>query len=1006
MNNNKLNTILQFNQINNQVEPTIINFDQVTNLVTSLVSCLECDVEGDVVEFGCFVGESSKYLRKTLDEYESDKKLYVYDSFEGLPELSKFEEGTGWKPGTLKSTEEILIANFENNELQPPIIHKDWFKDIPTEKLPEKISFAFLDGDFYDSIYDSLSKVYDRVTPGGFILFHDYDRHDLPGVKAAVYQFLQERGVTPVVDVLCDQLGLFKKPTEPGGLTLDEIIQKHGSDKFLSGYTKLYSELFEDYRTVSGLNYLEIGLGTLQPEIPSTFVGNPSHYPDYKPAGCLRAWKEYFTGEDVNIYGIDVAEDCMIEGDNITTFLGSSMDSDFCDKELADVKFDIILDDGLHTADGQIHTFRNLFNRVKNGGLYIIEDIGGGGDGTNVMIEYELEISEAIENHEYYYGGNVLVVRKSASGEGGKTWDDFRKPTSISVPLQPITPESKTHDSNMTIVSGLWNIDRVGRDWSRYTEHFDKFLKIESPMVLFIPAELEEFVWDRRSKENTFVKIYELEDIKNIMFSPFWDKWQAIRSNEEWVNRAGWLTGSPQYANEYYNPIVMSKMFFLHDASIWNHFDTDYFMWLDAGITQTCYENYFYNTDNLKTITEHMDPFLFLSYPYEPNQEIHGFEVEAIDRYAGAPVKYVCRGGLFGGHRDFLGSANADYWSLLDRSLSEGLAGTEESVFSIMAHLHPHNYRRYALAENGLIVKYMQDLEAKTAKLETIEHLQKPVFRPVVRDITGVNVSLYFLTFNYPEQLEYTIKSLQNHEGFLTHPKSKYIIDNSTNMKALKENAELCKKYGFVHLIRNENTGICGGRQFAAEHFAETDADYYLFFEDDMTIADPEEGICRNGFRKYIPNLYEKLLKIMIKEEFDFLKLSYTEVYMDNNIQVSWYNVPQGIRDRDWPEYNQLPINGLDPHCPRTKFDKIEVLDGVSYISGDIYYANWPHITSKTGNKKMFLDNKWTHPYEQTWMSHIYQETLKDNIKPGILLASPVTHERFKHYAPEERIES
>ena len=173
-----------------------------------------------------------------------------------------------------------------------------------------------------------------------------------------------------------------------------------------------------------------------------------------------------------------------------------------------------------------------------------------------------------------------------------------------------------------------------------------------------------------------------------------------------------------------------------------------------------------------------------------------------------------------------------------------------------------------------------------------------------------------------------------------------------------------------------------------------------------MTISDPDEGVCRNGFQKYVPGLYQKLHKIMIKEEFDFLKLSFTEVYMDKNLQVSWYNVPQSIRDRDWPHYNKLPINGLDPHCPRTSFKTIETLEGLSYITGDIDYANWPHITSRNGNQKMFLDTTWAHPYEQTWMSHIYQETLEGNINPAILLASPVTHERFKYYEPEERIES
>lgn len=144
----------------------------------------------------------------------------------------------------------------------------------------------------------------------------------------------------------------------------------------------------------------------------------------------------------------------------------------------------------------------------------------------------------------------------------------------------------------------------------------------------------------------------------------------------------------------------------------------------------------------------------------------------------------------------------------------------------------------------------------------------------------------------------------------------------------------------------------------------------------------------------------------MAKEEFDFLKLSYTEVYMDNNIQVSWYNVPQAVRSAVWPDYDQLPISGLDPHAPRTKFDRIDVLDEVSYATGEIYYANWPMIVGKEGNKKMFINTKWGHPYEQTWMSHMFQETMKKNLNPACLLAAPVNHNRIAYYKPEERREN
>ena len=127
---------------------------------------------------------------------------------------------------------------------------------------------------------------------------------------------------------------------------------------------------------------------------------------------------------------------------------------------------------------------------------------------------------------------------------------------------------------------------------------------------------------------------------------------------------------------------------------------------------------------------------------------------------------------------------------------------------------------------------------------------------------------------------------------------------------------------------------------------------------------------------------------------------------MDNNIQVSWYNVPQQVRAEYWPNYTKLPVQGLDPNAPRTNFDKINVLNEVSYISGDIYYANWPMIVSKEGNRKMFIDTKWAHPYEQTWMSYIFQETKKGNLKPAVLLAAPVWHNRIIYYEAHERREN
>ena len=561
---------------------------------------------------------------------------------------------------------------------------------------------------------------------------------------------------------------------------------------------------------------------------------------------------------------------------------------------------------------------------------------------------------------------------------------------------------------DLTIVTGLWNINRQGRPFEHYIEHFKKFLDMPYNLFIYIPQEYEYLVWEKRSRDNTFVKVYELDDVKRL-YDPFWDKTQKIRTNPEWLNltgEGGWLPGSPQASLEWYNPIVMSKMFMLHDASIWDPFTTEHFIWLDAGISNTVYENYFSQNRVLDKIIPHLSSFLFLSYPYQATDEIHGFKFNRINAYCEDTAKYVCRGGLFGGTKKTIHEANGLYYSLLQRSLDEGLMGTEESIFLIMAYLYPEIYRRYALDENGLIIKFIQALDQGTVELEPVPEKRVSLIQKSL-NLDGIKTSLYVLTFNFPHQLQTLIDSYEKHPNFLDKTR-KILLDNSTDEESRIKNREIADKYGFEHIITGKNGGICGGRQLAAEHFHESDSDFYIFLEDDMCIHDPSTKgeFCRNGFRFYIDNLYNKIHKIMLKEDLDFLKLSYTEVYMDNNIQVSWYNVPQHVRSEVWPNYDKLPEHGLDPRAPRTRFDRIEVLEDLSYITGEIYYANWPMIVSKKGNQKMFIDVKWNHPYEQTWMSYMFQESMKGNINPGILLASPVNHNRIAHYKPEERREN
>jgi hypothetical protein len=233
----------------------------------------------------------------------------------------------------------------------------------------------------------------------------------------------------------------------------------------------------------------------------------------------------------------------------------------------------------------------------------------------------------------------------------------------------------------------------------------------------------------------------------------------------------------------------------------------------------------------------------------------------------------------------------------------------------------------------------------------------------------------------------------------------KVVLNNSTDRSTDEEYEAIFDLYGFTE-YKKDNIGICGGRQWVAEHFDTTDGDYYIFLEDDMYIHDKDRGLCASGFRTYVPNLFDKTHKIMEKHGFDLLKFCFSEFFGDNRTQWSWYNVPQVIREKFWPHKKYLPANGLDPNAPLVNYNNIYNMDGLPYIDGEIFYCNWPQLVSKAGNKKMFLDEQWAAPFEQTWMSHIYQQTVEGNIKPAILLATPCYHERFDYYEGSERREN
>ena len=361
--------------------------------------------------------------------------------------------------------------------------------------------------------------------------------------------------------------------------------------------------------------------------------------------------------------------------------------------------------------------------------------------------------------------------------------------------------------------------------------------------------------------------------------------------------------------------------------------------------------------------------------------------------------------------KNLISKVNETYYSLLNETLNEGLMGTEESIFTIITHKYKTKVNNYLIGDDGLLWKFFEDLKDDKLVEEPLTVTDNIEVRPewVAENVFNFGnpdkTAVYVLTYNSPKQFEKLCMSFERYDPeFLSRPK-KYLLNNSLDRSTDEEYDQLCKKYEFEE-IHKDNLGICGGRQFIAEHFNTLDLDFYFFFEDDMFFYTGKEQVCRNGFPRIVPNLYSKILSLCALEGFDFIKFNFSEFFGDNSIQWAWYNVPQNIRKKFWPDNNKLPEHGQASYAPKVNYTSIKVHGGMPYATGDVFYCNWPQVVSKPGNKKMFINTTWAHPYEQTWMSHIFQETKEGKIKPAILLASPTEHDRFDHYDRSERKES
>ncbi len=156
-------------------------------------------IAGDFVECGVCNGGSAAAVAVAIRE--SERRLWLYDSFEGLPEPVEIDGPlartyVGACRGSEAAVAEALtIAGFPASRC---VIRKGWFEQTLLVSPPPRIAFLHLDADWYESVLLALETLYDAVEAGGVIVLDDFAHWE--GCRHAFYDFIARRGLQPVLE--------------------------------------------------------------------------------------------------------------------------------------------------------------------------------------------------------------------------------------------------------------------------------------------------------------------------------------------------------------------------------------------------------------------------------------------------------------------------------------------------------------------------------------------------------------------------------------------------------------------------------------------------------------------------------------------------------------------------------------------------------------------------------------------------------------------------------------
>jgi O-methyltransferase len=195
---------------------TMVGLKRLNNLEACVRDVLQRGIPGDLIETGVWRGGASIFMRAVLKAYgDTQRIVWLADSFQGLPkpDPDRYPADSGdrfWKAGALAVPLEEVKENFRRYDLLDSQVRflEGWFRDTLPSAPIQTLAILRLDGDMYESTIDSLTHLYPRLSPGGYLIIDDYL---LPGCKAAVEDYRAAHQITEKMETIDRFAGFWQK---------------------------------------------------------------------------------------------------------------------------------------------------------------------------------------------------------------------------------------------------------------------------------------------------------------------------------------------------------------------------------------------------------------------------------------------------------------------------------------------------------------------------------------------------------------------------------------------------------------------------------------------------------------------------------------------------------------------------------------------------------------------------------------------------------------------------